>query len=120
MSHPTPHWHRNTGLAFVFRHHMKLLSQAFFFFKVLSHPKTYASTMGRKGAMLKRPAAGLSSDDKPAAEDVAHVEVCCWPAHTKYVRWKSCVFGRICVLLCYAVTALVHSLCVMSLEAECL
>ena len=66
--------------------------------------------MARKGAMLKRPAAGLSSDDEPAAKDVAHVEVCYCGLPMKYVRWKSCVFGRICVLLCYAVTALAFSL----------
>ena len=111
MSHPTPHWHRNTGLAFVFRPHMKLLSQAFFFFKVLSHPKTYASTMARKGTMLKRPAAGLSSDDDPAAKDVAHVEVCYWPAH----EIRSFSLKVVCIWLCLGLALLCgYSSCILS------
>ena len=90
---------------------MKLLSQAFFFFKVLSHPNTHISTMVRKGAMLKRPAAGLSSDDEAAAKDVAHVEVCYWPAHEICSLEIVCIWSYLC---------LAHSLCAMSLESECL
>ena len=112
MSHPTPHWHRNTGLAFVFRPHMKLLSQAFFFFSVLAHPKTYVSTMVRKGAMLKRPAAGLSSDDEPAAKDVAHVGVCYWPAHEICSLAIVCIWSYLCLaLLCGYSSCILSALC---------
>ena len=57
--------------------------------------------MVRKGAMLKRPAAGLSSDDEPAAKDVAHVEVCYWPAHEICSLEIVCIWSYLCLaLLC--------------------
>ena len=66
--------------------------------------------MVRKGAMLKRPAAGLSSDDEPAAKDVAHVGVCYWPAHEICSLAIVCIWSYLCLALLCGYTALAFSL----------